>query len=1401
MAQIAKPGVAAFMQRAGGTWEATWDDRNGLPNLIQGSGYPLVPGKGNSLSLPQLGLAKAADVDQAAIETLLEDFIQQNADLLGARDLDFRFDADSSGSYGKDNSHWFAEFEQFQDGVPVDGAHLFFRIVAGNIVQFGAEKVARVNVSAKPAADGIDTLMKALPELFPADTRIVQYYNVPELMLVPVLPAGEPSRELFSGLPGSGYAHKLVWRYVFRVEGDRSTYEVLIDAHSRRVVNVRDINRYVDARVTGGIYPTTNSDPIQVVPFSYVNVSNGGTKITDLLGIYDYSGGTATTTLNGQYFRMVDNCGSISLSDSTSGDLALGSSGGTDCTTPGVGGAGNTHSSRTGFYHLTNINRKAIKYLSGVAASANWLNSKVTANMNINDVCNAYWDGSAVNFFKSGSGCSNTGEIAGVFLHEWGHGMDTNSGGSASEYGSGEAVGDTFAFLETRDSCIGENFIPGQNCENCTACTGVRDVGEFSLAGATDGGTHTVARPSTVTSNTGINCDRFACPYTTSGGFAYRGPMGYEGHCESYIASSANWDLTDALVGYWGSNQGWQEMDRIWYGSLVASKSAYQVTSGGTCNTSASVDGCGASNWYTVFLASDDDDGNLANGTPNACRIWDAFNDHGIACGTRPTCTAPPDFTLEIPQTSQNVCTPGSTTYTVDVGSQQGFSNVVTLGATDLPTGASAAFSPATVTPAGLSTLTVTIPAGVVTGPYTIGVNGTASGSSGHAITTQLVVSSPPGAPVLSSPADGATGVYPSVSLSWSAASGADSYTVEVATDAGFSNIVASQAGVTTTTFAVSGLSSNTTYYWRVRPTNSCGDNSSSVFSFTTGSFVCQVIDSTDVPKTISTSGKPTVTSTLNAAVGGTIADLNVLNLNGSHTWFNDLDFTLASPSATSVQIMARSCNSEDNFDLNLDDEAAPGAWPCPPTDGGTYQPSNALSAFDGEDPDGTWTLTVKDNFNLDGGSLNGWSLEICALVANSAPVANDDGITVAEGGTATVLDSSDSSVKANDMDAEDVDGIPGGSVSVGTPPSNASGFTLNPDGSFSYQHDGSETTTDSFTHTVMDADGAVSNEATVMITITPVNDNTPVVTPDTFTVSEAAAVSTSVGTVVATDADGGSLTYNITGGNTGNAFAINPTTGEITVAAALDFETTPSYALTVEVSDGVNTGSATITINVTDVAENTAPVLTSATAVNVPENSTAAQTATATDADAGDTLTYSISGGADAALFAINGTTGALSFQSAPDFENPTDADTNNVYDVVVRVTDDGAGNLFAEQGVAVTVTDVAENSAPTFTNEPYAFNVVELSPNATAVGSVSATDADPDTLTFAITAGDAGGVFAIDSGTGAITVANAGGLGAAGASYSLTVTVSDGNGGVDTATVEVLVVPAGIFADGFED
>jgi hypothetical protein len=90
-----------------------------------------------------------------------------------------------------------------------------------------------------------------------------------------------------------------------------------------------------------------------------------------------------------------------------------------------------------------------------------------------------------------------------------------------------------------------------------------------------------------------------------------------------------------------------------------------------------------------------------------------------------------------------------------------------------------------------------------------------------------------------------------------------------------------------------------------------------------------------------------------------------------------------------------------------------------------------------------------------------------------------------------------------------------------------------------------------------------------------------------------------------------------------------------------------------------------------------------------VAENSASVGTVIATDADS-DNVTYSITGGADHAQFTINSSTGALIFNSAPDYENPTDGGANNVYDVAVTASDGNGGNDV--QNIAVTVANVDE-------------------------------------------------------------------------------------------------------------
>ena len=191
-------------------------------------------------------------------------------------------------------------------------------------------------------------------------------------------------------------------------------------------------------------------------------------------------------------------------------------------------------------------------------------------------------------------------------------------------------------------------------------------------------------------------------------------------------------------------------------------------------------------------------------------------------------------------------------------------------------------------------------------------------------------------------------------------------------------------------------------------------------------------------------------------------------------------------------------------------------------------------------------------------------------------------------------------------------------------------------------------------------------------------------------------------GTISAIDANGNSLAYAIAGGADAARFAIDASTGALSFVSAPDYETPGDvggnnvYDVIVSVSDGIAPAvTQALTITVTDVAENNAPVFTSSAALSAAENQLAAGALSATDAD-GDALAYAIAGGADAARFAINPSTGALTFVSAPDFEAPADAGMNNIYDVTVSVTDGIAAAVF--KALAITVTDVADtNLGPT--------------------------------------------------------------------------------------------------------
>ncbi len=179
----------------------------------------------------------------------------------------------------------------------------------------------------------------------------------------------------------------------------------------------------------------------------------------------------------------------------------------------------------------------------------------------------------------------------------------------------------------------------------------------------------------------------------------------------------------------------------------------------------------------------------------------------------------------------------GDPTFDLRAGVLAGFNAAVALSSSGLPGGVVPTFVPATINPTpGTSVLTLTGAMSLAPGEYSGAVTGT-SGPSTRSLPISLgVSSSATGAPALTLPADLAIGVKVRPVLSWAAAPGALSYLVQVATASDFANIVAS-ASVSSTTWTVDvGLTPSTNYFWRVTPSNYCGDGATSVVrSFTTG--------------------------------------------------------------------------------------------------------------------------------------------------------------------------------------------------------------------------------------------------------------------------------------------------------------------------------------------------------------------------------------------------------------------------------------------------------------------------------------------------------------------------------------------------------------------------------------
>ena len=422
---------------------------------------------------------------------------------------------------------------------------------------------------------------------------------------------------------------------------------------------------------------------------------------------------------------------------------------------------------------------------------------------------------------------------------------------------------------------------------------------------------------------------------------------------------------------------------------------------------------------------------------------------------------------------------------------------------------------------------------------------------------------------------------------------------------------------------------------------------------------------------------------------------------------------------------------------------------------------ATATYVHDGsETTTGSFTYTVSDGSATDTGTV-----AITVSPVNDAPVAGGDAATVAEGGT---LEIAASTLLANDSDPENaslsvtaVGDAVNGTVSLSSDQTKAT-----------YVHDGSETTTGSFTYTV--SDGSATDTGTVTITVSPVND-APVAGDDAATVAEGGTLEIAASTLLANDSDPESASLSVTavsGAVNGTvALSSDPTTATY----VHDGSETTTGSFTYTVSDGSATDTGTVTITVSRVNE--APVADD-DAATVAEGGTleiAASTLLANDSDP-ENASLSVTAVGDA----VNGTVALSLDQTTATYVHDGSETTTGSFTYTVS---DGSNT---DTGT-VTVTVSPANDAPVAGDD--AATVAEGGTLEIGASTLLANDSDPESASLSVTAvsGAVNGTVSLSLDQTTATYVHDGSETTTG---SFTYTVSDGSA-TDTGTVTITVSP----------
>ena len=347
------------------------------------------------------------------------------------------------------------------------------------------------------------------------------------------------------------------------------------------------------------------------------------------------------------------------------------------------------------------------------------------------------------------------------------------------------------------------------------------------------------------------------------------------------------------------------------------------------------------------------------------------------------------EFTISTSNNTVATCN-DTAVFNFNFNASPSYNTLTTFSTSGEPGSVSINFSPTSLSAQGTFTMTVSNVSSLAVGDYPITVIGT--GNETYTIDvilrvddTTINIVNP------TSPINEATDVvFIGTNFTWDIDNEASSYDFDIATDAGFNTIIETTNTQNNSYTIITPLNASAVYYWRVRSKNECVvADYCETQKFQTSTLQCftnisapnaAIPDGTGA----NSPGTP-LESIINIPNAATISDVNI-SIDISHTYIQDLVISLISPNNTEVILFSRECNAEDNIAVTYDDDAADKITCASPVTGSAI-PTNPLSDFNLENSSGDWTLKIIDYYNVDIGTLNNWSIEICEQQSNTNSV------------------------------------------------------------------------------------------------------------------------------------------------------------------------------------------------------------------------------------------------------------------------------------------------------------------------------------------------------------------------------------------------------------------------------